>query len=357
MSAFRASAPGKAVLLGEYAVLSGTPALVMAVNRRAYAEVRRCGRQTSSVAVPQLGFGPVPFRLGPGGTVEWLDETAGHSAFQRARATLEWQLARRADRLAEGGGLEIRIDTSELYQSTSCGLVKLGLGSSAAMSVSLVAALEALLDPAPAGLLRARLQDELLQPYRSTQGGRGSGIDLAASLHGGVSRYELGPDGPLIQQLHLPEELRLAFVWTGQAASTADFLHRFDAWRTREIQAAKVILHEMDRCCRRALGYLNQSDSAGVMTCINNYRQTMGKIGIGAGLPVISSSLQAIADVAVGYELACKPCGAGGGDIAMLAGVSPRALDEACSVLAEQGWPSLSLDLAEQGLLIEKISD
>ena len=35
-----ASAPGKLVILGEYAVLANAPALVMAVNRRCRAEIR-----------------------------------------------------------------------------------------------------------------------------------------------------------------------------------------------------------------------------------------------------------------------------------------------------------------------------
>jgi phosphomevalonate kinase len=357
MRAVRASAPGKAVLIGEYAVLGGAPALVMAVDRRAYVEVGTCERDASSVAVPQLGFGPVPFRLGEAGCVEWLDEVAYQPSFQRALSTLEWQLARRADQLEDIEGLKIRIDTSELYQSSATGAIKLGLGSSAAMSVALAGALETLLNPASTGRLPNRLQDELLEPYRLTQGGQGSGVDLAASLRGGVSSYQLKPDGPLVSAMSLPERLRVAFVWTGQAVSTADFLTRFNAWQAREGVAAEAILLEMEQCCRQALESLAQSDSSGVMTCINKYRQSMGKIGVGTGLPVISSSLQSIADVATEHGLASKPCGAGGGDIAMLAGADHSRLEEALSVLAMQGWPNLHLQPADQGLTVETISD
>ena len=357
MRSVRASAPGKAVLIGEYAVLDGAPALVMAVDRRAYVEVGVCERDASSVAVPQLGYGPVPFRLGEGGFVEWLDEAAHQPSFQRALSTLEWQLARRADQLAGVEGLKIRIDTSELYQSSATGAIKLGLGSSAAMSVALVGALETLLNPASTGWLPNRLQDELLEPYRVTQGGQGSGIDLAASLRGGVSRYQLKRDGPLVESIALPEDLHVVFVWTGQAASTADFLKRFKAWQAREGSAAEAVLLEMGQCCRQALEHLAQSDSSGVMTCINKYRQSMGKIGNGIGLPVISSSLQSIADVATEYGLACKPCGAGGGDIAILAGTARARLEDASSALARQGWPNLQLQPADQGLMVETIPD
>lgn len=354
MTVVCASAPGKAVLLGEYAVLEGAPALVMAVNRRAHVHLQACGRDSSRIEVPQLGFGPVPFRLGANGSVDWLDENAVQPAFQRARLALEWRLANCRNRPLGIAGLQIRIDTSELYHSGPSGQVKLGLGSSAAMTVALVGALDALLDPAPTKSIRDRLRDDLLKPYRAGQGGRGSGIDLAASLHGGISRYQIGADGHGMRAVEWPGALQLAFVWTGQAASTPDFLARFEAWRAREGDQANGVLRAMEQCCEQAFGRLMEGDSAGLMTCINNYRQWMGKIGDAAGLPVISSQLQNIVGVAERHQLACKPCGAGGGDLALLAGTDLSALNRACWLLEQQGWPRLQLAVASQGLQVDR---
>ena len=60
----RASAPGKLVALGEYAVLEGAPALVLAVERRAVATLERSGDGDCHLrtAAPD----PVDRRFSPG---------------------------------------------------------------------------------------------------------------------------------------------------------------------------------------------------------------------------------------------------------------------------------------------------
>lgn len=353
MTSVTASAPGKAVLLGEYAVLEGSPALVMAVDRRARVLIEACARDDSRVEVPQLGLAPVGFRLSGDGKISWSGSAADQPAFQRARFVLEWQVARHPRQLSALSGLRIRIDTDELYQAGSGGPTKLGLGSSAAMTVALAGALEALAEPASGADIVDRLKTELLAPYRAGQDGRGSGIDLAASLHGGVCRYQLAPNGARAEAVALPSALKLAFVWTGQAASTPDFLDQYQRWRESSPAAARQAQQALDDCCRAALEQLGLDDAAGLMTCINNFGRLMGKIGDLAGLPVVSESLRHIARTAAAHGLACKPCGAGGGDLAVLAGTDDKTLDQACRSLASRGWPRLGLDVAREGLQVE----
>src|SRR5690625_1203106 len=50
-----ASAPGKVVLLGEYAVLDGAPALVQAVNRRCTVRLSLCAQDHARIEAVQLG--------------------------------------------------------------------------------------------------------------------------------------------------------------------------------------------------------------------------------------------------------------------------------------------------------------
>ncbi|MFW5816413.1 MAG: mevalonate kinase [Wenzhouxiangella sp.] len=353
MTTVTASAPGKAVLLGEYAVLEGSPALVMAIERRARVRIEPCPSGGSRVEVPQLGPAPVEYRLAWDGRIAWFGPAADQPAFQRARVVLEWLVARYPDQFPAGRGLRIRIATDELYQAAATGPTKLGLGSSAAMTVALAGAMEALAEPAPSGQLVARLENALLAPYRAGQDGRGSGIDLAASLHGGVCRYQLAPDGARAVPVAWPGALKLAFVWTGQAASTPDFLDHYPRWRASSPGAAMQAQQALDDACRAGLESLERDDALGLMTCINNYGRLMGKIGDLAGLPVVSEALRHIAEIASAHGLACKPCGAGGGDLAMLAGTDEEALDRACRMLASRGWPRLGLNVAPKGLQVE----
>ena len=50
-----ASAPGKLILLGEYAVLEGAPALVAAVEQRAEVSVELCVGEGICVDAPDIG--------------------------------------------------------------------------------------------------------------------------------------------------------------------------------------------------------------------------------------------------------------------------------------------------------------
>jgi len=99
----KATAPGKLILTGEYAVLDGAPALVVAVNRRVTAS-RHTGPRGSS-----------PFLVA---VAEEIARSYGVDA-PEARAAME-----------------IVVDSSSFF----LGNTKLGLGSSAAVTVAATAA-------------------------------------------------------------------------------------------------------------------------------------------------------------------------------------------------------------------------
>ena len=230
---YQASAPGKVILCGEYSVLAGHPALVLGVDRRV-----------------ELSLTP---SLVPGLTVT----TAG---FSQPSATLQWDavrgcFARHSDSLAmvvdtlnlliAKLGLEetfcdkawhLQIDSSALFDdSRSNRASKLGLGSSAAITAALAGLLQALLNG------RRLSQNELwslLQPIHSlVQGKRGSGVDLAASITGGSCCFTNQQDRSVdIRQRDLPKNLHLRFIWTGESASTPEFLNSLSLWKTENVQ-------------------------------------------------------------------------------------------------------------------------
>src|SRR3954451_15232031 len=140
-----ATAPGKLILTGEYAVLGGAPAIVVAVDRRAVA------RRNST----------------PRGSSPFLLAVADEIAQRRGGSDP-----------AARAALEISVDSTAFYDK----ITKLGLGSSAAVTVAATALALGTADPqevlSVALAAHARAQ--------GPRGARGSGADIAAAVHGGT---------------------------------------------------------------------------------------------------------------------------------------------------------------------------
>ena len=350
MRQVEASAPGKAVLIGEYAVLQGTPALVMAVNRRVRVQLRACPADACRLEAPQLAAEPFAFRLEPPRRLIWSDRALEHAELALCRNVLARALEAGPDRvLPAPGGLCIRIDSGELFEAGQGATAKLGLGSSAAVTVALSAALARFLhvDAQEAEPLTV---DRLLDEHRQSQGGRGSGLDLAASLAGGVIAYRLSETGAVWSPLSWPADWPLLFAWTGEGASTGHFLERYAAWRGAQPRAAADLWQAMDDCAGLAMNRLAAADLEQFMTCVNQYGELMGKMGDCIKAPVVSARHRSLAALAIKNGAAYKPCGAGGGDLGMFIAPDHRQLAHLRRDLVAHGFGELDLAPALSGL-------
>ncbi len=344
-----ASAPGKAVLVGEYAVLHGAPALVLAVDRRVRVTIRSCGSGRSRLEVPQLAADPLALEFGSDGCLRWPASYADRPELDLCRNLLTEALGQAGHPTLPGpGGLQIRIDSAELFLQNRHSHSKLGLGSSAAVTVALTAALQAYLRGSERGA-RPSLPD-LLESHRRQQGGRGSGLDLAAALEGGLLAYRLVDQRPQYRTLVWPADWPLLFVWSGESASTGAFLQRYQQWRAVDPKAADDLWRAMDDCAREAVACIESGARERFMTCINNYCELMGKIGDRIHAPVLSPRHQRLAAIALESGAAYKPCGAGGGDLGMFMAADDVRLEQLRSRIQAQGFGELALKPALTGL-------
>ena len=347
MRQLSAAAPGKAVLIGEYAVLHGTPALVMAVDRRVRVRISACSADACCLEVPQLSAQPIRFRMAANGRIDWLDPRAERPELALSRLLLQRHLSRMADRgQPQPGGLRLLIDSGELFERDQAAALKLGLGSSAAVSVALSAGLAGFLAPSDSVIGLA----ELLDLHRSNQGGRGSGVDLAASLLGGLLAYRLGEDGPRASMLAWPGNWPLRFVWTGEAAATGAFLARYEAWQSEHPAQWRALYLELDRCASLAIAALEGELLDSFMSCINHYCRLMGRIGACTRVPVMSSRHRTLSDLALELGAAYKPCGAGGGDLGMFVASDAEQLAVLDRRLEAAGFRALDLSPSLTGL-------
>jgi phosphomevalonate kinase len=253
----RVLAPGKLVLTGAYAVLEGSPAIVVAVDRYAVAPV----------ASPR------------------------------------------------------DVDTSSMHDE---GGRKLGLGSSAACMVATEGAFAVArgLDLTDAGV-RSAIFDTVRAAHARAQGG-GSGVDVAAAVHGGALHYALAGvgEGASVRPVELPQGLAFAAFWSGTSARTSDLRARVDALpesrRRRMFEALHVASREA-----AAAAFAGALDR--FVFAASSFGVGLAALGHAADAPIVPAAFAELAALAASEHAAFLPSGAGGGDVGVWLGSAPAS--------------------------------
>jgi phosphomevalonate kinase len=219
-----------------------------------------------------------------------------------------------------------KVDVRALYDG---GGRKLGLGSSAAQMVASFGA-RALArgeDPRHAAV-RAEIFRGVRAAHQREQGG-GSGVDVAASVHGGALRYSLvrdkasssskRPTDAAMSAVELPPAMVLATYWSGTSARTSDLLGRVDALRARG-GSGKVFL-ALRGAAEAAADSIG--DTSTFVRKAAAFGRALAALGDAADAPIFSAAFTELASLAEGEQAAFLPSGAGGGDCAAWMGTAP----------------------------------
>ena len=291
-----ASAPGKAVLCGEYAVLDGAPAVCMALDRRARVTVTPRDADWTRVSAPRYTAAEGFFRV-VDGNVEWLQ---GASEFSLVDAVLR-SIATLPERV-----VSIELDT-DAFRDRASG-EKIGIGSSAALTVALLAALRGTED----------VRTDAIDAHRQLQQGAGSGVDIATSVRGGLLEYRT--EAAEITALRWPAGLHYRLVWSGIAADTRAKLAHLDNTAESETRAALVqAAMTMAKAWHSATRVLGEYPA---------YIESLRRFSVDHGLGIFDAGHDELCTEAAAAGLVYKPCGAGGGDIGILLGRSGERLDD-----------------------------
>ncbi len=271
------SAPGKLVLIGEYAVVDGFPAVVAAVSRRATASI-----EGASGELEVRGNDP-----------RWVSGSDAAREQPLLAAVLD-EVSKRGIALAPR-----RISVSTTAFSTDG--KKIGLGSSAAAAVAFTSVF---LHP----LGTDAIHDVARAAHRAFQGG-GSGIDVAASTYGGILKFQ---SGAATAAPGVPADLDVVVAWTGVPVKTQGFV---DAWRAlpSRFDHARAI----DAATTRFLVAAGRGDARELVRAVGDARAAMRAMGEAARIDVVTQAHERIAAIARAHGGDAKPSGAGGGDVAV----------------------------------------
>ncbi len=291
----KAIAPGKLVLTGAYAVLEGAPATVAAVDRYAVADAARRTRASAPEVDTAFDGGPAP-------------------------------------------EIDVRAQQAENGR-------KLGIGSSASAVVAALAA-DALArgEDIATPSVRARIFAQARAAHALVQSG-GSGIDVAASVYGGVLRYALAGDSPAIRALAMPVGLTIAVFASGVAVRTSDLRARVDGARAKAPREFERHFAGMHRVAANAADDLEAGDARAFIAAARAYGELLDELGRLADAPIVTPEVRELAASASSDSAAFLPSGAGGGDVAVWIGMTapPPAFHERAGALAHHPL-SLSID-------------
>ena len=322
-------APGKLYIAGEYAVVEpGHRAVLVAVNRFITVRITPCsptGGYAGTISSRLYDTGSRPWRHRPqDGLAEAVggDDDYVISAIRVVEALV-----------AEGGG---RLGSFNLGISSELDEAdgrKLGLGSSAAVTVATVRAVAGFyglsLDDSRVYKL-AMLASDAVQPI-------GSGGDIAASavtgwvdyaspdrvwLHRARQRAQArGGTGDLLEsdwpglclrRLPVPS-VRLQVGWTGAPASTPALVADVQT-RSHGADDYTVFLRDSQDCLARLITAIEDDDAARIMRQIARNRALLAGLSRIGGRTIETTELARLVEIALEHGATAKSSGAGGGD-------------------------------------------
>ena len=314
-----ASAPGKIVLWGEYAVLTGAPAGVMALSNRA--KVWTEPSPDNNWRFRSEGFVAAPASC-PG---DQLPDNP-QSAFVRLILT-HWGYRSLADCCAPQS---VTTDSSAFYEAEQ----KLGLGSSAAVCTATYRILCELTQRTPE-------LSEVMALHRLWQGGKGSGLDVASAWHGGLIHFQQGKATPA----DWPADLFWQVVWSGKSAKTGDHITHFDRWRQSADSTPLEALAALSDAIRK------QGPNLALLA---EYCETLKALDKSAILNIFTQEHARLGKLAAASGVLYKPCGAGGGDIGIAFAENPNDLAAFRQQAARNGFLPLDLEMATDGVAFQQ---
>jgi mevalonate kinase len=304
----KASAPAKVIILGEHSSLYGNPALVAALDLRARVTVSKRRDAKTRITAKDLGIEKAPPRRNERGTA----------------------LIRRGIELM-GGGYGITVESDIPLAS--------GMGSSAAISVALMKALES------ENGIESDMRKIALEAQKCEQEvhGKSSGLDVFASAYGGVIRYQ----NQKAEILKLERYPRLIIAHSGIESDTGDIVADIEDIRSEKPSQFNSFLDDSERFVFLGMKALENGDWESLGKQMDANHKLLSDMGCSCKR---LESLVNAAREAGAYG--AKLCGAGRGGIivALVDENSEKGVKEA---LSRMDAKIIESNISEKGVQLE----
>ena len=184
----------------------------------------------------------------------------------------------------------------------------------------------------------------------------GSGIDVAASVFGGVLRYQLNKNtaefAPDVKMVPIPKDLQMRFVWTGQPASTSEFLKRLATYQKHNPSKFSQTMQSLANLAEAGCEAFFNGRTETFFQVVQSYYDRLVQLGAESRIPIISDVHRRIAEVVYAGGGFYKPSGAGGGDFGIIFGSSQSHITELAQKVAGNGFTITDIDVGAEGIKI-----
>ncbi len=328
---YTSSAPGKLVLTGEYAVLNGAPAVVLAVNRRARAILKQADS-------PVCTFNSKGFEAQSRHSLSRM--LAEEPPEEQDPARLNWfvlnQLINSSQLTRQITGFTVDTDSSCLFYKGQ----KLGLGSSAAICTCLAANLLSMFG-STIPLKPDVVFDVAHGAHNAAQNSRGSGLDIAAASYGGIICYTNSDSGARIDTADLPTSMHYQVFSSGLAANTNVFLEKFSSWlQSNSDQTLDKLSGSAEN-----IAHVFRDSPDDWHGAISEYIQRLQEFDNASQQGIYTQAHCSMDKLALKHGILYKPCGAGGGDIGIALAEDPEALRAFTTAVKNTAGTSNFLDI------------
>ncbi len=244
---YKASAPGSVMLLGEYGVLFGKPALVCAVDKRIH--VTLTPRHDTAINIYSEGMGTYSTDL----NVLQIEKP-----FQFVLGAIKQYQTK----LRLGCDIDIKSEFSD----------KIGLGSSAAVTVATLAAIVTWQDIRVSPIDLVRQGRSIIRQCQ----GLGSGADVAASVYGGVVYYLAQP----LSAEKFGVKLPLSLYYTGFKTPTVEAVKRVQEHFINHPQVFKQLCASLGQCATDGMQLVRRNEWQRLGEVMNIQQGLMESLGV-----------------------------------------------------------------------------
>lgn len=352
------NAPGKIILIGEYAVLEGAHSVVAAVDKYSRVKIEPHDEDFFYFHAPNLQIPDILFRIGDDHRFHFLKPYASSikNKLGYFLSTFRYVYDRLRERDIVLKPLNITVETSQFYDLATNR--KFGLGSSAAMTVSLVTTFFEYGREA-ASELQQKLEIFLksLDAHRKAQGNLGSGIDIAASTFGGIMDYTMPTfsrvNDSFPRHLTMPEDLHIIPVWTGTTASTRNLVGSINDFKDHDFEQYTRLMDQLIEHSDFGTAAFIAGDVSSFLEKVQDFYHAQDELGTTSGTSIISEEHRELASLVETSGGIYKPSGAGGGDIGIAFADSVRLRDKIRHTIADSRFELLDITIDFNGVQVD----